>query len=628
MNKNNEGTITIATLFAITVVSVSVGIAFHVTSSTARVTDRSQDMAVVQAASEGAIEQAYGVWKARLAQMYSAIPQTAMADLSAPTFNGTTGGIVAVSPTDAYGAPTATASPTLVSVPDYPGWKGRRYTYIANAKYNASSTLGDEPLSYGVKRTFSYTLVPLFQAMFFFEHDLELYKPAVPMLVSGLVHSNSDLYLSTGTSTNGALTFQGYVSYVVDHFSATGGAANSPGNTAPPFAAAWSGTGSMYPATYPNGASNQVHQVDRLEPLGNDPATVLDPLPPLATNPDLYSSSGLFIGVDGDTDGNPNNDSFRELIEPPDISVDDPPEIANRRIFTKAGIVVTVNGSSKTVTTKNGTSLDAAAITKIQNAISTTTIYDRREQKDVRVQNVDMSAIFTTTSGVTSLVGASGFNGVLYIQDETATTASIPKNAIRLQKGGKLPDGGLTVASPNGVYIQGDYNTGTTTSSTSVPANYNGNPNNTDEPTVSGYTRKPAAVIGDAIMILSNSWTDSNSDDGLSSRVASNTTINTALLGGFIPGGYKPDPDTEYGYSGGANNYPRFLENWSGKYMTYFGSMVELFQSKNFTGRWNTGSIYSPPSRCWNYDTNFDTTPPPGAIDAVATTRGTWTRYE
>src|SRR5262245_51373796 len=103
-------------------------------------------------------------------------------------------------------------------------------------------------------------------------------------------------------------------------------------------------------------------------------------------------------------------------------------------------------------------------------------------------------------------------------------------------------------------------------------------------------------------MILSNSWSDSNSSAAIGSRIASNTTVNAAFLSGVMPSGYQPGGSSpQYGYSGGGNNYPRFLEDWSGKYCTYFGSMVQLFASKSFTGKWDTGNIYSPPNRCWNF---------------------------
>lgn len=645
MSKHTAGNVTLAALGAIIIVGTSVGIAFTMTANTARVADRSRDLVILQAAAEGAIEQAFGQWKGRLAQKNASITQTEInATLTTPTFaeaNYATGGTLSVSPTTSYGAPAATPSPTLVNVPGYRGWKGRNFGYVATAKMQSPSTLG-QPLTYGVKRNFSYTEVPLFQSMFFFEHDFELYRSNTATY-SGLAHTNSWAFVSNDLTAPNPVTFQNYVSYVLgwkrDALTRAEVQANlgASFNTAyysdtdlitPYRVTTWSGygTGKNQDVNFTNGASNQLSQVGRLEPLGQDPASVLDPLPAAASNPSLYAPSGQFIGPDGDSDSNPNNDSFHEIVERPDFTdaADlDPPQIAKRRIFSKAGVVIVVDGSTETVTVGNGTSLSATAITTIKNAITTKTVYDKREQASVRVQEIDMAAIRTT------LDGAGGFNGVLYVEDITPTTSGVPKNAFRLKNGGELPTGGLTVASPNGIYIQGDYNTGTTTNPTSVPSNNGGNASNTDAPTVSTYLRKPAAVIGDAVMILSNSWNDTNANKTIDTRIASNTTVNAALLGGFIPSGYRPaGGGAQYGYSGGANNYPRFLEDWNGKYLTYFGSMVELFQSKNFAGRWDTGDIYSPPIRCWNYDTNFDTTPPPGSIDAVATSRGAWTRYQ
>ena len=40
-------------------------------------------------------------------------------------------------------------------------------------------------------------------------------------------------------------------------------------------------------------------------------------------------------------------------------------------------------------------------------------------------------------------------------------------------------------------------------------------------------------------------------------------------------------------YSGGVENFPRFLEDWSGKTFTYYGSMLELYNSQQ--GYWALG---------------------------------------
>jgi hypothetical protein len=318
------------------------------------------------------------------------------------------------------------------------------------------------------------------------------------------------------------------------------------------------------------------------------------------------------------TDTNPNNDSVHEIIEPPNTAYTDPPAFATRRYYNKAGLLIKINGSSITATGQNGLSLTTAQTNAILASLSAkTTIYDQRQGSNVNVTSIDIGALGTALSTTT------GFNNVVYVYDTTSTGNP---TAIRLKNGGVLPANGLTVASVNPVYIQGDYNTGTTNNPSAVPAN-NGNSSDTASPTVSSYTRVPAAVVGDAVMLLSNSWSDSNSSLSLNSRTASNTTYNTAIVSGFMPSGYQPTTGAQYGYSGGANNFPRFLENWTNKYCTYYGSMVELYQSQTFTAPWDTGNIYSPPIRCWNFDPNYTQNPPPGSLTAISWTRGSWVKY-
>ncbi len=617
MKKQNQcsGATLVVALLAILMVTASIGVAYKSTGSAARLTDRSRDVVQARLAAEGAIEYGFGVWKQRIQNQDRAIStEEAVTGMVAPSFAGyqyapaESYGPLNIQATDALGVPVAdttfTPAPVPVNLSDYPGWRGRSFNYVASVRMNQISPNGS-PLTAGVKRRFQYIEVPLFQAMFFYEHDLEIYRPA-PMTVSGLVHTNADLYLSTGTA--GTLTFQSFVSHVDDYYSATGGMNDSPNNTAPPGASAWSG-GTMYPPTYANGGEDeQVHQVSRYEPLGKDASTLLDP-----------------------ADSNPNNDSFRELIEPPvtGTGITDPPEIAKRRLYNQAGIIVQISGTTATVATANGTSLTTTQSNSIKAAFTgKNTIYDQREGRNVDVANINVSTLTPV------LNAATGFNGVLYVHDVTAQTGSDPEpKTVRLQNGGVLPNAGLTVVSQNPVYVQGDYNTGTTTNPNSVPANSTGNPNNTSSPTVSGYTRKPAAVMADAVMMLSNSWSDSKASQSVSNRTASNTTYNMAILAGVMPSGYTPeagDPhygQAQYGYSGGANNYPRFLETWSGDTCTYHGSMVELFQSKVFTGKWDTGNIYVPPARRWNFDINFTNNPPPGSLEAVAITRGSWVKF-
>ena len=611
--KNENGTILVAAVGTASVVALLVSVSMGLTMNTSRIADRSQDLAPIRAATEGALEHAYGIWRTRLMQKGRALSSEEVnAGVVAPVFSGlhyTTGkanGALTISAMNPFGGLVDGAARQVVDVPGYKGWRGLSYAYVASVRLGHDGRSAT-PLEYGVRRQFVYTQVPLFQAMFFFENDIELYRSNT-MNVTGLVHTNGSGFVSNAVNEGLNVTFQNFVSSVGvwTH------------KTIPYKSENWSGyaANSNQDVNYSKGKESQVSQVGRLEPLGRAPASVLDAAP---TGP--LSPSGRLIGPDGDSDGNPNNDSLRELIEPPSTEFPDPPEIAQRRLYNKAGVIITVDSGKITIKEQNGTKIPDGQVDKLKAAISTASIYDQREQTSVRVSTLDVG------TALPSLTSLSSFNGVLYIHDVTPTSKGSPKNAIRLKNGGSLPRGGLTVASQNGIYIQGDYNTGTGADPKVVPANALGNAGNTASSTAPGYEKKPSAVIGDAVMILSNSWNDANASLDITARAASNTTVNTAMLGGFMPSGFTPASGTQYGFSGGVNNYPRFLERWSGKYFTYFGSMVELFQSTSFTGRWDTANIYSPPIRSWNFDTSFIENPPPGSLDAVAMTRGAWTRY-
>lgn len=599
--RRRRGSAILGALLVVVVVTGLVAASFLATNGASRMGGRSRDYVGVQRAAEAAVEYGFGVWKQRVFAAGRPISTTeASAGLTGPSLPGFTyasaanNGPLKISATDEYGAPTATPKRVITNLPEYPGWRGFASSYLVSTKVQSAGQMGS-PVEAGVRRRFQYVEVPLFQAMYFYEHDLEFYKPAT-MIVSGLVHSNSTLYASS--SSAGTLTFTGNLSYV-------GGYSKT---ADPPYANTWSGwsPNAQIPPTFPSGESSQVTKVQRYEPMGLSLATSFNK-----------------------SDASPNNDSYREIIEMPQSGFSDPPEIATRRLFNKAGLVMTINGTTATVTAKNGTTATAAQLAAVRSAFTgKTSIFDQREGKNVDVANIDVSKL-TAALGTS---GPTGFNGVLYVVDTTPVTTSGPspspnKKTVRLQKGGILPEGGLSIASQNPVYVQGDYNTGTTTTPTSVPANATGNPTNSDSPTVNGYTRKPAAIMADAVMLLSNSWNDANSSLSVSNRVASNTTYNMAIMSGFMPSGYQPASGAQYGYSGGGNNFPRFLERWTGKSCTYYGSMVELFESGVFTGKWDTGNIYAPPLRRWNFDTNFSTNPPPGGTDAALYTRGAWSKF-
>lgn len=170
--------------------------------------------------------------------------------------------------------------------------------------------------------------------------------------------------------------------------------------------------------------------------------------------------------------------------------------------------------------------------------------------------------------------------------------------------------GGFTVAAENPVYILGDYN-----------ANSTGGSTFSDVPSAS-QCHVPAAVMGDAVTLLSYSWNDLesfNNPTNSGNRVASTTYYRTAIMGGATipfaqPTGYTTYQD--FGTDGGVHNFLRMLEGWNTT-LYYKGSIVDFYYSRQATGVYKDGlvnSVYSPPTRGYSFDMDFESiaTLPPG----------------
>lgn len=165
---------------------------------------------------------------------------------------------------------------------------------------------------------------------------------------------------------------------------------------------------------------------------------------------------------------------------------------------------------------------------------------------------------------------------------------------------------GVTIASDQAVYVQGDFNQGNNAAA----------PYGTALAAASNLPKQPAAILGDSINILSNAYfntsgcfNDCQSNKSLAdpSRTGTTTWIHAGFLAGV--------DDTQSGsYNGGLENYPRFHENWSGATLYYRGSFVSLGTPQHVNGKWcGTGgtlssgcNIYNPPVRDWNYDPFFN----------------------
>ncbi|HWZ42510.1 MAG TPA: PilX N-terminal domain-containing pilus assembly protein [Candidatus Saccharimonadales bacterium] len=190
------------------------------------------------------------------------------------------------------------------------------------------------------------------------------------------------------------------------------------------------------------------------------------------------------------------------------------------------------------------------------------------------------------------------------------------RHVLKLVNGslGNLPTkpdgtGGFTVASENPVYVLGDYNTSAADPTWANPA--------AAEPAHSA-----AAIIADAVTLLSNNWIDrvslqfpSGSGTGPVNRPAVDTHYRVAIAAGknivFPAPAYTQTGSASgaygFGTDGGVHNFLRFLETWTGKNLFYKGSMVSLYYSTYATGTFKCcgDTVYHPPVRNYAFDPLF-----------------------
>lgn len=585
--------------------SVLVGSSISVTQTVANNAGRSIDFRRAQAIAEGHSEYAFGVWRERVRDQIAKIatgsePADAeltwndLKDMSLPP-----GGLF---PAANYTVDTFEVRP-IEPVLDQgvlkelsgdikPAYAVGQYGNASSVFYLAKTDITMPTRNGSVNVSLRRILEkerenPALYAIFF-DGDCEMH-PGPSQIVDGWVHTNASLY-----TAHSSLKFNERVTYsddwLLDYHPADtihGGSPSKP----------------SWESTPKNGAARDL--------FGYDPNRVFDKYDDDPSN----------------DDENPNNDSYIELIQKAKAGYDDP--FSNERFYNKADLVIEVVTPNATtapdgflVKDKSGNVLQGPVYAAVRDSLSKSKFRDNRIGGEVQVTNLDISKLNTLINDPTALPD---WGGVIWISDMEANPSSGDHRAVRLLNGGVLPDRtmstgderdgqmiGLTIVSENPVYIQGDFNTGTVGTSKPVSS---GNTTKfedfRDKNMVSGYEFRPAAIVADAVNILSNAWSDANADKSRSSRKASNTTVNAAIVSGIVPTG-EYDANNQYvSYSGGVENFPRFLEDWSGKYFTFHGSMIQLYRSHQAFYRWGKSNVYNPPNRRWFYEKNFVQNPPP-----------------
>jgi hypothetical protein len=436
------------------------------------------------------------------------------------------------------------ASTNLIS--QYQGLSGYAATYRITSY--AQSIQGRYKPSAAVQQDIQLAVVPVFQFTIFYNMDMEI-CPGPNMTVKGRVHSNGNLY----AQPQAQLTFQGDVTSALQIVA--GKSPNDPSIRTP---------GTITFNAEHDGGVNSLNL-----PLGtnNSPAAVhaIIDIPPNGESPNS--------------------------------------QMGQQRLYNQADLIILVNDGSVDMHGGNNNNGNGATFnwsTDTSKFVSTNvSFYDYREGKTIKTTQIDVGKMNTWFKGQNKLKGLTS----VYVADlRTQNSATEP--GIRLTNGMTLPSSGLTVATPDPLYVEGNYNVDSTQVATS----------NTSK-------SKPAALVADSINVLSGNWNDANSSKSLNNRFATDTTVNAAFLAGIVPSG------NGY-YSGGVENFPRFLEDWSSRTFTYNGSMVVMFPSQVGNGTWKGtgGNYYNPPIRAWNFDVNFsDPNKLPPITPRVSTAiRGQW----
>ncbi len=207
----------------------------------------------------------------------------------------------------------------------------------------------------------------------------------------------------------------------------------------------------------------------------------------------------------------------------------------------------------------------------------------------------------------------SGARHVLRLVD--GSLGNVPLSPTPITVNGVTYNGGFTVASENPVYIWGDYNTNSSDTTWTTGADQTGH--------------AAAAVIADAVTVLSDDWLDSQSTEGTAITNSSTTLRNPSHNGYYrlaIAGGKNMTfqlptytspaaPYQDFGTDGGLHNFIRYIENWGSQTINYEGSLVSLYYSTYATGTFKCcNTVYGVPARNYIFDSDF-TVPaglPPG----------------
>ena len=411
------------------------------------------------------------------------------------------------------------------------------------------------------------TYVPLFLFAIFYDPVMEI-APGPFMQVNGRVHANGDAYFQSGAGLDflAPVTIAGRVRYGRHAESGEAGAGGD---------VRFTRDGSLLSMRRAGDPDGWLTSTDA------DWATAAQARWGSGLRDQSHGVNPLSLPI-------PNTIDPHAIIERADPA-NDSPSLQQEKFEYKAGLKIEVRPNGTLRATNAAGNVVPLSYPNPSNPSQTkqiatqTTFFDARENKTVRSIDINMGNLRES--------GISPGNGIVYVANERSGGSL---NVVRLQNAARLPSsvsGGFTLASSNPVYLQGNYNT---------------------------VNKTLAMVAADALTILSNNWLDSRATN-YSQRTGTATEINAVCLQGTVP--------TEDGnYSGGVENYFRFLEQWNNADLRFSGSIINMWDSQMALAHWRYGSpVYTAPTRRWSGDTaRGGINGPPGAPRVVEISKTGW----
>jgi hypothetical protein len=434
-------------------------------------------------------------------------------------------------------------------------------------------------------------ILPVCSFAIFYEGMLEFTKTA-DMYVYGTVYANGPVYVGTSAT----LTFNNTVtSTKTVEGPERDGFTPSPWNEGTTF----------------NGHPSFVTNIPAfLSPFGTNNPHVLIDIPPANEDPNsslgqsrLYNQAYVLIIVTNQPSTGGTNIPWVKLILQNSVNLMIPGADPNKGIYTYIYTnSVFTNFTVDPSLQPNG----------IENFLSVTNKFtDIREYQTnmfVAQINVGAYASWVITNRFCDDPVTGKFSGsrptILYVADRR-NIGTNKLSVVRLVNANQLPNNngiGFSVATPNPLYVKGHYNV------TADGVHFAYLPRST----TNNGSCVPAALMCDAITILSSSFNDATSPNSRPASASSSNTVNAAIITGNVPS----TDVTSTTFSGGVQNLIRLQEDWGSgsKYVILNTSLVCLFSSQMATNQyrnpvgWNPppqNPYFTAPYRLWGLDPNF-----------------------